>query len=415
LAIAISLSIAIPYKASGAIILSRWSSSAERAKRAQQAQQQQQQPEALVEILAGPNGEPIVVFMAGVAEGDESRVLKTFGQMPNMDVHVLVNEPTQDGTQDPLLERIRGLKTRFKLWVADKFEDSQFFQGWISKSRDLKQKTLERARAVSTYVKEKRGSIMAGIFVGAINSGAVFLTSGSVSATMLSLPPIAAYATFVLAESDKWGAVLDASGRLHANFGDRIMSWWSKRKLSEDGRRNWENIGKLDLTMLQNAVQLSWVFSLAGLWHPDLASAAIQLVTFSYINSYNIWDPTFLRKLREGLFHERHKGRYFGGQLVLGPVAEVAAFLHLIPGMDLLLGSLTTSGFVYQFLKPEHEGKLASHYTRTKQAAINIHQRIPRPRWSTMSIPMWRKQEACDLALVGPYRHGFSPMVSADE
>lgn len=133
---------------------------------------------------------------------------------------------------------------------------------------------------------------------------------------------------------------MDKAGHKMSDVMTGIASLTGKQ-LSERGRHYSEIFGKFWLSFAVNSSLAALV-----LWGSDHLQSWQQVAWFGLILNYNIWDPAFQKKMRDGILSSRFMKKYYRFQAVVGSAVEAASYLN-VPGFQLLLFSAMSAGVAY--------------------------------------------------------------------
>jgi hypothetical protein len=189
----------------------------------------------------------------------------------------------------------------------------------------------------------------------------------------LAVLPVLLTWNSVLMTTNVWDRMLEKSGDKILGIAQTAMSLFGQ-KIDKVESHVANVIGRFHLSLAANTLIGSYVLFQSG--HLD---SIWQAMWYGFLINYNVWDASFLKRLKE----EGFRKRYYTFQFLLGTVFEAGSYLN-ISYTQMTLFSATTGGLLFLAFGHHIESTMRSMFQGFKfwsEAKVNgIRNRLERVR-----------------------------------
>jgi hypothetical protein len=308
------------------------------------------------------------IAVAPVPEEDESRLIEALAPQAERTVLAV------SGEQDPVVQAARktGRWRAFKTYVLDKVSNAPIFSSEKAPAPSIKDRIINRIHKVSEYAQRERFGLLWAFFNASAISGITVYASSSVPAGLAVLPVLLTWNS-VLMTTNVWDRMLEKSGDKILGIAQTAMSLFGQ-KIDKVESHVANVIGRFHLSLAANTLIGSYVLFQSG--HLD---SIWQAMWYGFLINYNVWDASFLKRLKE----EGFRKRYYTFQFLLGTVFEAGSYLN-ISYTQMTLFSATTGGLLFLAFGHHIESTMRSMFQGFKfwsEAKVNgIRNRLERVR-----------------------------------
>lgn len=245
-------------------------------------------------------------------------------------------------------------------------------------SKDLKLKLQEKVKAVTEFcqAKDTKEGVLIGFITSSVLGGFTFYSSQSIEAGLVVLASTFLWNTFLMTRSKDWAKVLLGAGEKLSSGINKVLSLFGK-SLTDKGHHFAEVGGQFSISWVVNTAIAALV-----LWGSDQLYSVWQAGFFGLLLNYNIWDPPFQKKVRDGVLGPDFMKRYFKWQAIIGVIIETGSYLNFPPA-QLLLFSISTLGLIYASYNDPIDTLVGPKFQATK---LWVDGKVP-----AQDTPLWRR------------------------
>ena len=322
------------------------------------------------------------IAVAPVPAEEESQLIEALAPQAERTVLAV------SGEQDPVVQAAKktGRWQHFKAFVLDKVSNAPIFNSEKAPAPSIKKRVLDRINQVSEFARRERFGLMWAFFNASAISGITVYASSSVPAGLAVLPVLLTWNS-VLMTTKAWDHMLEKSGDVVLGIARTAMGLFGQEVAKTESHVA-NVIGRFHLSLAANTMIGAYVVFQSG--HLD---SVWQAMWYGFLINYNVWDASFLQRLKE----EGFRKRYYTFQFLIGTVFEAGSYLN-VPYTQMTLFSATTGGLLFLAFGHRMESVARSAYQELKLWAEAKADKI-RTRAARISRYFRGKDAACEAAL----------------